>query len=98
MEGAVFGWMQGLDDVASRVRMIALKDFQMELKPREHYGRVVLMGTGIVQWIEYAACLKAIAPQIGPVSFHGEYDLPAGEVIANVAKDRAFFEKLLASS
>lgn len=94
IEGASYGWMEMLDDVASRVRMIALKDFALQLKEGENWGKVVPMGTGLVQWKQYIECLKRIAPQIGVMCYHGEFDAPAKEVLALVKADKEFFESL----
>jgi sugar phosphate isomerase/epimerase len=94
VEGAACGWMQGLDDVAARVRMIALKDFEIVKQEKMHYAKVVPMGEGLVQWKEYVNCLRKIAPQIAVVSFHAEFDAPAAEVTNLARSDREFFDRL----
>ena len=94
MEGALYGWMQGLDDVASRVRMLALKDLVLEKRPGLHVANVVPMGQGLVQWNVFFPCMKKIASQVGPVSIHAEYDASAADVLALARRDREFFEKL----
>jgi sugar phosphate isomerase/epimerase len=86
--------MQGLDDAAGRVRMVALKDLEIEKREGLHAAKVVPMGQGLVQWKEYCACLRQIAAQVGVCSIHAEYDAPAAEVLRLARQDREFFERI----
>ena len=92
-EGACSGWKEGLDYVAPRVRMLALKDFRLVFSPEETKFQTVPMGEGIVRWSEFFKAVHRIAGQIGPVSIHAEYDVPAGEVLRLAARDKAFYER-----
>jgi len=94
VEGALYGWKQGLEDVRSRVKMIALKDFEIGKREGLHVANVVPMGEGLVQWREYVKCIKAMEKQIAVVSVHAEYDMPAEKVLAQAKKDKDFFERL----
>ena len=95
MEGALGGWMQGLDDVAGRVRMLAVKDMVIERREGLHDGRVVPMGEGLVQWGEYISCVKVLADKIGLVSIHAEYGELPERVLELAAADLAYLENLL---
>ena len=93
VEGTAAGWVQGLDDLGERVRMLAFKDLQVG--PAAKDGRkVVPMGEGVVRWDEFVSALKSDAFQIGPASFHAEYHLPADEVVETARRDKAFFDGL----
>jgi len=93
VEGAARGWMQGLDELAGRVRMLAIKDLVVAPGEESHRGTVVPVGEGLVAWRSYIGVLKKIAGDVGPISHHGEYgDLSAAEVVKQVAADKAFFE------
>ena len=97
VEGAAQGYLLGLDELADRIRMLALKDFVIRPEPAAYRGSTVPMGEGLVAWTTVVDVLKEIAPKLGPVSYHGEYkNLTAEEVLAQVVKDKAFFEGLWA--
>jgi sugar phosphate isomerase/epimerase len=88
LEGGRRGWLQSLDDVAPRVRMLAVKDFVVAPG-----GGIdcVPVGEGVVPWAEMCAALREIAPQLGPVSIHTEKDQPAGAALEAAAEDHRRF-------
>jgi len=92
VEGAALGWLQALDDLSEHIRMLALKDLEVERANGPGRVKVVPMGEGLVQWKRLVPVLKRLADQIGPISFHCEYALPPEEVLAAAARDKAFFE------
>lgn len=94
VEGALYGWKQGFEDLAARIGMIALKDFEIEKREGLHLARVVPMGEGLVQWKAYVRCLATIEKQVGVASIHAEYDWPAEKVLAQAKKDKEFFEEV----
>lgn len=96
VEGMRSGWLMAFDALSERIRMIALKDFRLDPDDKNGHGwikKVVPMGEGVVHWKKFANVLKRIAPSIGPISLHCEYDLPAIEVLKNGEKDKVFFER-----
>jgi len=95
IEGAAAGWLLGLDDLAARVRMVAIKDLTVEKTAEGNRIRVVPLGEGLVRWDEFAGALGRIASEVGVMSFHGEYgERTAEQVLALVQSDRAFFENI----
>jgi sugar phosphate isomerase/epimerase len=95
VEGTHRGWMQGLDDLADRVRMVAVKDLDVGRPAEDRASRVVPLGQGVVRWRELVPLVKRLAPQLGPVSHHGEYGgCSNDEVLERVRKDIAFFNIL----
>jgi len=91
VEGMYRGWLQALDDVADRVRMLAVKD--MAIRPGDDFPAVP-MGQGVVRWAEVIPALKTIAPQLGPVSIHAEVGLPLAETLRLAADETAYFRRL----
>jgi sugar phosphate isomerase/epimerase len=92
-EGAFRGWELGMDELSDRIRMVAVKDMRLGDRAKDWPMEVTEPGTGWVPWSKMLARLKTLAPQIGPVSIHGEYkDLPAEEVLTLMVRDREFFE------
>ncbi len=95
LEGGRRGWLQSLDGVAERVRMVALKDFlvlaggELECVP---------MGEGAIPWPEVVAALAKIAGQLGPVSVHTEKAQPAAAALRLAAADRDAFLSLWKSA
>lgn len=87
VEGSRCGWLQALDDLAPRVRMLAVKDIDGGF-------RHAPLGEGLVPWPEMVAALKDIAGQLGPVSVHADLDLATDEVLKLAASERARFERL----
>ncbi len=94
VEGSLLGWMQGLEDVLPRVRMLAIKDFVVEKAETLSKAVVVPMGEGLVQWREYVAIVKTIEKQVGVLSVHAEYDAAPAEVLALAKQDRDFWQSL----
>jgi L-ribulose-5-phosphate 3-epimerase len=92
IEGAFSGWELGLDELADRVRMLAVKDMHIIDPTRSWPSEVANPGEGWVPWAKMVARLKPLAPQIAVVSVHGEYNQPADEVLALARRDREFFE------
>ena len=94
VEGAFGGWELGMDELSGRIRMIAVKDMCLGDRAKDWPMEVTDPGAGWVPWAKMLARLKTLAPQIGPVSIHGEYrDLPAEEVLALAVRDREFFKQ-----
>lgn len=92
IEGMAQGWLQGFDEIAPRVRMLALKDLAVDYAAEDRIATVP-MGTGPVDWKGFAAALRGIAGRIGPVSFHGEYEgRSAADVLELTRRDRIYFE------
>lgn len=94
VEGTYMGWLIGLEDVADRVRMVALKDLAVNVSEGKVTRDTVALGEGLVRWKQFVAALKTLEAQIGPVSFHSEYDRPADEVLQLAQRDRIFFAEL----
>ena len=107
LEGGEGGWLMGLDLVADRLIMVAVKDlayFRLGSASDRHKGwqwYTVPMDSGPVDWPKFAQCLKEIDFQ-GPVSFHSEYqgphswrDLTAEQVVEQTRKDLAYLRPLL---
>ncbi|MFH0911757.1 MAG: TIM barrel protein [Planctomycetota bacterium] len=99
IEGIALGWLQGFDEVADRVKMLAFKDLAVDYSNDEDRITTVPMGTGPVFWKRFAESLKKVEKQIGLVSYHGEYEgKSAKEVLELTKKDRQFFEKIWGGS
>ncbi|MFO7898297.1 MAG: TIM barrel protein [Planctomycetota bacterium] len=95
VEGAFRGWLLGLDDLADRVRMIAVKDLDVKRGDAKWPTTTRPLGEGLVQWRRLIPVLKQIERNVGPISHHGEYgDLSAAEVCEQVRRDIAFFDRI----
>lgn len=94
VEGVMGGWIQGLDRLLDRIRMVALKDFNFDLSSDTDGFAIVPMGEGLVRWEPFFAALHMIADRIGAVSIHAEYNLPADEVLELARSDKAFFDEV----
>jgi sugar phosphate isomerase/epimerase len=94
VEGAALAWLQALDDLSEHIRMVALKDLDINRAESPGGVKVVPMGEGLVQWKRLVPILKRLTGQIGPVSFHCEDALPPDEVLRAAARDKAFFQGL----
>lgn len=90
IEGMAGGWLAGLDDIADRIRMMAIKDMDINA---EGHVRAVPMGEGVVRWTEAFTELNKIAGQIGPVSIHADLNLSTEEIVRLAASEKAAFEK-----
>ncbi len=107
VEGSASGWLMGLDLVAERLGMVAVKDmawFRMNSPSARKGWRefMVPFDAGLVDWAELARCLRKMNFQ-GPLSFHSEYqgsysfvDMTQEQVIEQTRKDLAYFKALLA--
>ncbi|MHC4914568.1 MAG: sugar phosphate isomerase/epimerase family protein [Planctomycetota bacterium] len=95
LEGGRRGWLQSLDWVTGRVRMLALKDFVV---PPGGDLECVPMGRGAIPWAEVVAALKHVAAQLGPVSVHSEKAQPAADALRLAGADREAFLSLWESS
>lgn len=108
VEGGAGGWMMGLDLVAERLLMVAVKDMAFFRIDSPAAGRkgwrqlMVPLDAGLTDWTEFIRCLKAIE-FTGPVSFHSEYqgghsfvDMTQEQVVAQTRKDLEYFRSLMA--
>lgn len=80
IEGGQHAWKLGFQRLASRITMIAIKDFVWEKTGNGWKTRWCPLGEGMVRWTEFFAML-AKQPFVGPVSLHIEYD-PGGKTRA----------------
>lgn len=94
VEGALGGWELGLDALAERLEMVAVKDFRLEETAEGWTKRTVPCGDGMVRWEAVFDALDRIDFD-GPISVHGEYDLAFPELTANVRGDLTLVEDLL---
>ncbi|OGV39430.1 MAG: hypothetical protein A2020_09410 [Lentisphaerae bacterium GWF2_45_14] len=107
IEGGSSGWKMGMDLLADRITMLAVKDFRwLDNKngyagARRHSIEICPLEDGNVPWPDVLQILKKINFK-GPVSLHSEYkgahsfrDLNTEEVFEQTGKDLAFFRKLL---
>ena len=110
IEGGSQGWLMGLDLLAYRVTMLAVKDFrwlegrQGYAGARRHSALFCPLADGNVPWPEVLAVLRRLDFS-GPVSFHSEYqgphsfaDLSSREVLAQTARDVTLFRQWLAGA
>jgi len=99
VEGGHAAWRMNLDDVSERLFMLAVKDMKLvrrEVKSVRYSGwrgEVVPFGDGLVDWKEFAACIKQLKFD-GPCSFHSEYEVSMDKVIEQTRKDMEFFRAL----
>lgn len=105
IEGGSAGWKMGMDLIADRISMLAVKDF-MWLDGKEGYAgarrhslKMCPLSEGNVLWDEVMQILQKINFS-GPVSIHSEYkgphsfrDLNSDEVLEQTKKDIVFFKK-----
>jgi sugar phosphate isomerase/epimerase len=104
VEGGDGGWRTAFNIAASRLFMIALKDFYWEKTASGWRQQNCPMGAGMVNWKAYFALL-AKADFHGPVSLHQEYDVPGAtdaereaNTLTAAAQDLAFVNKQLADA
>lgn len=76
IEGGAHAWKLGFHRIASRLKMVAIKDFVWEKAAGGWRTRWCPLGEGMVRWPEFFAML-ARTPFEGPISLHIEYD-PGG--------------------
>jgi sugar phosphate isomerase/epimerase len=94
VEGALGGWELGLDALAERLEMVAVKDFRLAETDGGWTRQTVPCGEGLVRWAAVFDALDGIGFD-GPISIHGEYDRPFPELVSNVRGDLALVEDLL---
>lgn len=106
VEGGDGGWRQGLELLAPKIKLLAVKDFGWKTTPGRPkvtwHSQLVPLRDGLVAWSEV---FKVLAPPRfdGPVSLHSEYkgshswkELSTDELIAQTAADLAFLKGLIA--
>ncbi len=99
IEGSSYGWLMGMDLLADRITMLAVKDYRWIPNTGRHQaGRLYSsefcpLGEGNTCWPSVVECLNEIGFN-GPVSFHSEYqgphsfqDLSVDEVFEQTRKD-----------
>ena len=74
VEGGEGGWKIAAHLVASRLKMIAVKDFYWEKTAKGWKVKDCPLGEGMVNWKAYLAILAQSGFQ-GPISFHFEYEV-----------------------
>lgn len=107
IEGGSNGWMMGMELLADKIVMVAVKDFNWirgnyrYAGGRLHSVEFCPLALGNVPWDQVIDLLQKIG-YAGPVSFHSEYqggssfaDLTDREVLQQTAKDVAFFKSLI---
>ena len=90
VEGGSAGWQVALKLVASRLKMVALKDFYWDKQDGRWRVRWCPMGEGMVDWPRVFSAFAA-ARFTGPMSLHVEYN-PTDELAA-IARDLAFIKQ-----
>jgi sugar phosphate isomerase/epimerase len=102
IEGGSNGWMQGMDLLADKIRLVAVKDFGWEPQEDPQTGETrwrllhLPLKRGMVPWREVFRLLRRIGFQ-GPVSLHSEYgDLSLDELLAQTKEDLEYVRSLLA--
>jgi sugar phosphate isomerase/epimerase len=112
VEGGGDGWRMGLDLLARRISVVAVKDLdwartdgadELLAKPR-WYTRIVPLSQGIVPWPNVFACLRASGFD-GWISLHSEYqgphswrELTTQEVIEQTRNDLTYLRQAIAQS
>ncbi len=101
IEGGSGGWRIGLNVLAPRINMLAVKDFAWQKEEGEWRPRLGPLGEGAVRWGEVLATLKSHR-FAGPISLHIEYGrvgAPGSDdekaILAAVRKDAAFLRAAL---
>ena len=103
VEGGSDGWRMGMDLLAGRITMLAVKDFRwLDAKSgyagaRRHSVQWCPLAQGNTPWPQVLAHLRALDFS-GPVSLHSEYqgphsfaDLSPAQVLEQTARDLAVF-------
>ncbi len=95
-EGGVAGWKIATNLVASRLKMIAVKDFYWEKTATKGWRqRNCPLGEGMVNWKYYFQALARAGFQ-GPVSLHIEYEIPGSTTSAKEENTLAAAQRELA--
>lgn len=92
IEGGLAGWRITMNLVASRLKMVALKDFYWTKANGKSKMVWCPMGEGMVDWPKVFANLKA-ANFTGPLTLHVEYTNDPKEELKGIAKDFEFVRK-----
>jgi L-ribulose-5-phosphate 3-epimerase len=107
IEGGSCGWIMGLELLADRLAMLAIKDFRWiegnyrYAGARRHSVEYCPLSQGNVPWAEVIKLLRQINFH-GPVSFHSEYkgnhcfaDLDTEQILKQTASDINFFKSFI---
>lgn len=110
VEGGLSAWKMGLDLLAGRIRLVAIKDFgwfqedNAKLGKPSWVAKLVPLAEGIVRWPDVFECLR-LAGFDGYFSVHSEYqgshsfrDLSTREVIEQTRQDLAYLRGVLAAA
>jgi len=91
-EGGLSGWEMGLDLLAEKVRMVAVKDVGWFQTEEGWERRIVPLSEGMVPWSTAFEHLEAVGFD-GPVSLHSEYGhLSFDELLKQTREDFAHLE------
>ena len=97
VEGGLGGWLMGMDILAEKIRMVAVKDYGWFKKDGKWIARTVPLGEGLVPWRKVFEILKRIEFK-GPVSLHSEYKgMSLEEIIEQTRKDIKYVREILKS-
>jgi len=94
VEGGLAGWLMGLDILADKIRIVAIKDYGWFKVKGQWAARTVPIGQGLVQWKEVFRILKQVNFS-GPLSVHSEYDAPLNKIIKLTKKDISRLRELV---
>ena len=107
LEGGVEGWRMGLDLLAERITLVAIKDFAWVSEEDPSLGtwrwseQKVPLVQGIVRWPEVFTCLRQIGFD-GWLSVHSEYqgsrswrDLTVPELIEQTRQDVTYLRQVI---
>jgi len=101
VEGGRDGWRQGLDLLADRIALVAVKDLIWEQTPDPELGkarwkpRVVPLREGIVPWPDVFACLRKLNFD-GWVSVHSEYAaMNSAQVFGQTKDDLSYLREVI---
>jgi sugar phosphate isomerase/epimerase len=105
VEGAFGGWKLGLDLLASRISLVAAKDFKFAPPPATMVPglariapEIAPLGEGITPWPHVFACLRVIGFDDW-ISVHSEYDhMPVPQLLQQTRQDLHYLRAALAAS
>jgi len=92
VEGGAAGWQLAFRIAASRLKMVAVKDFYWEKTGGRWRMKMCPLGEGMVDWARFFQLLRE-ARFAGPISLHLEY--PAKDEREAMSRDLAFLRKLV---
>ena len=97
LEGARDGWKMGLDLLADRIEMVAVKDFTWRKTDDGWEKQLIGVDQGLVDWPSVFAFLADIQFD-GPVSFHSEYHhLSFNELLDQTRRDLSYVQGIMAA-